>query len=318
MTPTHLYWAQQTRASSAEVEIVGWKKDAAAPAVLGRESELSDSRLVADATHLYYRLRDGTVKRIARSGGAPEVVVAGSRVVPSRSQIPEAALNFSQAFHTVALDGDHVYWIAQGKGAVVRAKKSGGAPQVLADGLDTPVALAVDAGEVYFLTAGTERFVKEWGSIVRDEYHHDGRLRRVPATGGASVTMAKLPYLPSDLAITDQSIYVSLGPGDGELFRLPRAGGEARQLFPLGDNHVGPIFATSTTLFFSLEPSLVAKLVDGAAAPVVLASGLADADYFGWDGETLFFALAHHPHGKRSLDPPLPDLVALPVVPDRR
>ncbi|HEX3903737.1 MAG TPA: hypothetical protein VH853_12930 [Polyangia bacterium] len=80
---------------------------------------------------------------------------------------------------------------------------------------------------------------------------------------------------------------------------------------------MGPIFATGTTLFFSLVPGLVAKLVDGAAAPVVLASGLADADDFGWDGETLLFALAHDWRGGHPY-PKVPDLVALPVVPDRR
>jgi hypothetical protein len=317
VTPTDLYWAERAGKGWSDAAFVGWKKGAAAPSELGRETEIPDSRLVADATHLYYWLRAGTVKRIARSGGAPEIIVDSSRVVPTRPPIPEAALNFSQAFDTVALDAEHVYWIAPRQGAVFRAEKSGGAPQVLADGLDTPVALAVDAGQVYFLTAGTEHFTYENGKLVRDEYHHDGKLQRVPAAGGAVVAMATLPYLPMDLAITDQSIYVSIDASGGDLWRLPKAGGELRPVSALTDNnHVGAIFATSTTLFFSLAPGMVAKVEEGAA-PVVLASGLAATDYFGFDGQTLFFAMIPDRYGGRPDFRP-PDLVALPVVPERR
>ena len=82
-------------------------------------------------------------------------------------------------------------------------------------------------------------------------------------------------------------------------------------------SNVGGIFATPTALYLSLEPGLVARLVDGADAPVVLASGLENADFFGTGGDSLYFAVIpnryrHRPYASR------PVLVKLPLPPDHR
>jgi hypothetical protein len=100
--------------------------------------------VVADATHVYWTERghgyaippDGALMKMALTGGAPEVLVAGLHGPGD-----------------LALDGDTLYW-ANTDGRIMKVDVAGGAPTVLADGQIDPLNVTVDATAVYWTNRG--------------------------------------------------------------------------------------------------------------------------------------------------------------------
>ncbi|MEX1019265.1 MAG: hypothetical protein WDZ49_06380 [Litorilinea sp.] len=140
--------------------------------------------LVMDDTHLYWAQRESgsnnnAIYRMAKGGGAVELVV----LVPNGQN--------TYFIRALTVDHTHVYWVEgktgvstidqPGIGAVQKAPKAGGAPQMLADaadGIEHPTSIDVDETHVYW---------SEWDT---------GRARRVAKGGGA---VDSYPDTPTDL-----------------------------------------------------------------------------------------------------------------------
>jgi hypothetical protein len=96
--------------------------------------------LAVDAGYVYWS--DGEViQRTPRDGGSVETV---TNAAPLGDQF--------------VVSDSFIYW-GGGSGVVVRMPASGGAPQVIADGLTAPVVYAVDAHSVYFVDTNEIRKV---------------------------------------------------------------------------------------------------------------------------------------------------------------
>lgn len=135
---------------------------AGADAGSGDLSAVSANDLVVDASHVYYTADDGTVMRVAKTGGVPE----------------EIATNQSDPW-ALAVDAETVYWNA-GAGKVMSVSKSGGTPKVLSKlaVVDTsairypPPPLALDGASLYWTNAAL------------------GEVFRVPTAGGPTKQIA--------------------------------------------------------------------------------------------------------------------------------
>jgi hypothetical protein len=97
--------------------------------------------MVPDETHLYFTT-SSTLRRVARSGGEAELLIAG---LVGAGQL--------------AVEGNFLYWAEEGvqdewRGRVAKAPKAGGAVTVLAEGTKT-VGVAVSNGELYYLDGGS-------------------------------------------------------------------------------------------------------------------------------------------------------------------
>jgi hypothetical protein len=93
------------------------------------------NQLAVDASRAYWACQDGTVRSIAKTGGA-------STKLFSRS--------VGGNIGGLAIDDANVYFTSQGDKVVNRVAKTGGAVTPLASGLEYPGAVAVDDAFVYF------------------------------------------------------------------------------------------------------------------------------------------------------------------------
>jgi hypothetical protein len=126
-----------------------------------------------------------SVMRVPTNGGEPAKVGAteGDGSHPVRLAADEGAVYFTDAGPM------------ESKGSVVRIALGGGGSTVVAAGLDSPRAVAVRAGTVYWLTKGTS-----------GKNYMDGTLEKAPTTGGPKVTMATGLAAPDRLALSDTRV----------------------------------------------------------------------------------------------------------------
>jgi hypothetical protein len=80
----------------------------------------------------------GALMRANLDGSAVTVLLAGE---------PSNAISIS----SLAIDQDDVFWTEQGAGRVMKISKSGGAPQVIAEGLSGPNRIMTYGGNIYWL-----------------------------------------------------------------------------------------------------------------------------------------------------------------------
>lgn len=169
--------------------------------------------LAVDDTHLYYGSKghppdflDGEIWRTLKDGtGTPELIASGQN----------RPLN-------ITIDDTHVYWSngatpPAAYGSIVRAPKSGGAFQVLAEAMLRPGNPIVVGDTIYWT-------VKEPGEILSTAIDGDGN-------GGLGVVSTVVTGLaePRDLAFHDGALYwatAGLPPSDGPVI--------ARKFLPAG------------------------------------------------------------------------------------
>lgn len=99
----------------------------------------------------------------------------------------------------IEVDSDAVF--VTGLEATFRIPLAGGAPQTLVAGAG--LGLAIDATHVFVGAA-------------------DGRLLKVPKTGGAAIALSRTELYPTDIAVSDQYVFWIVRSIDGVLVRTPR------------------------------------------------------------------------------------------------
>lgn len=219
-------------------------------------------RLLQDDNHVYWvnagNNGDGSVMRVAKSGGAPQILASGQ-------QFPVG----------LVVDDDAVYWTtvgsAFGAGTVMRVAKTGGTPVALATGLNFPSDLEGDDDAVFWRdeVAGVERVAKCGGavqvlhasqSVGRDlavdrhrVYFYDAataELLSVPTTGGTAAHVASVPHPGvASLTVHDGTLYWH-DEGVGSLWQVRATGGTPRVLFT-ENAEMGGLVVTSRSVFFA-------------------------------------------------------------------
>ncbi len=188
---TNVYWVMAKKDETLVRQALG---QIDAPEVVAHGDFLAGSLTVAGGFAYWIDSSKGlAVMRVATNGGEPERLgaAAADGARPLRLAADEAAVYFTDA-------GPE-----EGKGSVVRIALGGGSKPggfaatsvVVADGLNTPRAVAVRAGTVYWLTKGTSA-----------KNYLDGTLEKAAAGGGTKVTMATGLAAPDRLALSDTRV----------------------------------------------------------------------------------------------------------------
>jgi hypothetical protein len=179
----NVYWAQGH-------EVLGRPLTGGSPVVIADRQSLPHG-LAVDGTFIYWLTTDGSLMKAPIAGGAWTELATGP-VMPL----------FGTSDRGLVLDGDNVYWVncatGQSDGQVLKVSKNGGKITVLADGEFHPLAIAVDANNVYYTTVG-------WG--FHDYPVAVGRVLKVPVTGGTPTVIASGQSSPNALAVDSNSVY---------------------------------------------------------------------------------------------------------------
>ena len=107
------------------------------------DNQAHPGSIAADASGVYWSDWGtagswGALMRANLDGSAVTVLLAGE---------PSNAISIS----SLAIDQHDVFWTEQGAGRVMKISKSGGAPQVIAEGLSGPNRIATYGGNIYWL-----------------------------------------------------------------------------------------------------------------------------------------------------------------------
>jgi hypothetical protein len=200
--------------------------------------------LVTDSTSVYWTSWDGTVKKMPLAGGAVTILATGQETpthlainatdlywgnissgtlvkAPLAGGSPTVLHDFggpSQPIRGLVLDASNAYVTLAGgaptEGSLVKVPLDGSPPVVLASGLTSPHAVAVDAGTVY------------WTSV----YTFDAMMNTLPggvlsvASAGSGSPATVFPQItPHNLARDAKYLYSSGGELDPQMVNLADA-----------------------------------------------------------------------------------------------
>jgi hypothetical protein len=241
---THVYWVSNQLLHKLPVA-------GGAPVEVGA----SEGETVAlDATHAYFAggIR-GTIAKLSKEGGSPVTIVTGEKDPTS-----------------IAVDPTGVYWANWSSydngpvadGSIVRSALDGSNVERLAEELLYARGLALDADNVYFVSASEET------------------LYRLPKIGGAPVAIATDLYDPGPPVVDESGVYVRTRgrPEDPNapdtIVRADRDGGGAEvvvsERFGIGalGIHEGFVYYTRSGGFVSCDrPSGVVRRVATGGGP---------------------------------------------------
>lgn len=190
----------------------------------------------------------------------------------------------------IAVDADDLYVAAgkdpphgnpgSGRGVVYKRSVSGGSMVTLAAG-NNPVALAIDASNVYWVDAPEETTVGSTTSLVK-----------VPKGGGPTAPLAI--NLPDVVAIAVDASNVYLATLDS-IMSVAKDGSSPPTTIAMGQAHPTAIAADGTTVYWTTQgPSTTGKgalfsAVASSGAIRTLATGLSDATSVAVDAARVYF-----------------------------
>ena len=199
-------------------------------------------QITADDTHVYAAVYGvnpvgpGDVARVPKTGGAPEILVAGvdwthdvavdeafvyyshfdgssaqeiSRA-PKTGGAPELLVGGVEGGADLAVDAAFLYYTEGNEGRVMRVAKAGGGPEELAGGWVGSKHLVLDGGHLYFTACST-------GDCPMVEHY------RMAVDGADLTLLATLPG-QGDIAIGG-GYYLVASRAGGSVYALPLAGG---------------------------------------------------------------------------------------------
>jgi hypothetical protein len=136
----------------------------------------------------------------------------------------------------LAANETDIYFALRDTGTISRVARTGGTVQILATAQDQPVALALDASNVYWANAGST--------------YGTGSVMRASLSGGTPVALATDEPAPWDIEVDGTHVYWSnYPPNPGILMKVPISGGSKVEL--ASGDEVG------TTTEFSVDGSYV-------------------------------------------------------------
>ena len=182
---TNVYWIMARKDETLVRQAIG---QIDLPEVVAHGDFLPGSLTIAGGFAYWIDTGKGpAVMRVPTKGGEPERLGGAQPLHPVRLAADDGAVYLTDAGPM------------EGKGSVVRialGTGQGAAGSVLvAENLDTPRAVAVRAGTVYWLTKGTSA-----------KNYLDGALEKAPAGGGPKITMATGLAAPDRLAVSDTRV----------------------------------------------------------------------------------------------------------------
>jgi len=211
--------------------------------------------------------------------------------------VPSGAPVFS-----MTVDNANLYW--SDRSTVNAMSLQGGGRSTLASGQDSPMAVALDATNLYWLetlccggggqpgriktmpklggttTLVMDNLVSPWGRLAVDSgnvYWSEGgpmtgpngvgRIARAPLTGGSDTTVASGFLTEARLFLmTDQFVYVA---DAGTIKKLPITGGFPERLYagPNGANYIAALATNGSSLYFadSVSGTILRMSVNGGS-----------------------------------------------------
>jgi hypothetical protein len=176
---TSVYWLAQKEGESGV--LMKLAKGGGEPIMLASQIHYAKALLLDDQSVYWADYADDTLKRVAKSGGQPEVVTRMSEFNLGEKYI-------SAPEHAVA-DQNSIFWACV-IGCIVKIdKKSGVASGVLAEQPFTATRLSADDENLYWVST----------------FHH--RLMKVNKRGGRPVILAARQASPNSIALDEKSVY---------------------------------------------------------------------------------------------------------------
>lgn len=168
----------------------------------------------------------------------------------------------------IATDATYVYFTARGtqdvrNGTVVRVPLAGGAPEVVAGGIGSPMQLALD---------DTYLYVSQLGD--RHTGYPDSALLRIPKSGGGPAVVLAADRGPvSGVAADGASVFwatTGLRRGEGGVYRIDRGGGSIQVL---ADHQKGPngLAIDETNVYWTTGDGSVRQIAKTGGAVATLA-----------------------------------------------
>ena len=256
------------------------------------------SKLVVDASSVYWLEDDGSVKKVPIAGGAVTALATG--LLSPRD---------------LAQDSTSLYFTDLQAGKVQRVAKSGGTVTTLASSLTSPFAIAVDSSNVYFVENGNSTLSKVAktggavtalvnGSITGDVLAVDGSglyyfdptqvIYKASLAGGVGTMLENVIDKGPSMVLDSTSVYW----GFSGLRRVAVGGGTpTTYTAPIG--RVGGLAVDSSSLYYvnlSLDASAATgqiasvPLQDGAVTVLVQSSGAVNA--LAVDGTSVYWTEA--------------------------
>lgn len=185
--------------------------------------------IAIDGTDIYFTVllgggTKGDVRRVAKTGGTPEILATGF--------LHPAGIVLDDTTVYVADMGTFAVGASGTDGVIRSLPKSGGSPVVLASGEQLPYAIALDeTGVVWGNTS--------WGGI-------NGAVRRIDKTGGVVTTLAA-NVDPETITALHASVFWQ---GELGIQTVPLNGGSVRTLTSRGRNGRGAFALDETGAYF--------------------------------------------------------------------
>jgi len=242
--------------------------------------------IAADASHVYWATEEGSVWRVAKSGGQPSLLGTG----------PESP------FH-MAIDATHVYWTHMQPNGVSRVPIAGGAVEDVDVDFGASFlypgrfAIAVDSTFVWYDANGVVGYTPKAGGsanaynlggpitfagIAYDNTSifgvdlglgaSQGQVMKVNKATGAVETLASGQDMPVTVAHDSGYVYWA-GQDDGTIKRISAAGGTPSVVAAGQEPTIHYIAVDGTHVFWGSSAGYVKKVPVGGGTPTVLASG---------------------------------------------
>ena len=211
--------------------------------VASRDHMTIGSDLVADDTHIYWSAEGMGIYRLARSGGAPERIVA-----PAPDEHVTA----------IAAGPRYVAWTTDDALHPGRAKlyvrAADGAVRVLVKDFPLAIELKIDRGFVYWATMG--------GYAGSSSTPEPAMVRRVSLDGGPVATLASAIAGATRLAFDTTHVYTfsHVSTGYADVVRFPKAGGAVEVLARAQDNPSGLAVDDREVVFSTAGPAEMPKV----------------------------------------------------------
>jgi hypothetical protein len=199
-------------------------------------SDFIANDLASDATYLYFTNQEGSLYRLAKSGGIA----------------PELLTSISDQIVAIAVDADRIYFATASNdfsnflASIESLPKNGGTPTLLASNVVAPADLLVDDTYLYWNSTGTP-------SSDGADVQADGKIEKMRKDGTGRVVLAQNLSFPISIALDGDNVLfgetgLAVGNTAAGLRSVPKAGGAVTSLVD-GAPVIG-IAPTPATIYF--------------------------------------------------------------------